>query len=60
MIAEQPAYYKLDGDKKLYYFDNKFVGDFFETKKYLVAHLHMAPTKAKKKLDKIKQWEEMK
>ena len=60
MVSEQTTYYKLDGNKKMFYFDNKLIGDFFNAKKYLINHLHMAPTKAEKKLDKIKKWEEMK
>jgi hypothetical protein len=42
----------------MYYFEGKLIGDEFTTKKYLIAHFHVAPTKAKKHLLKIKEWED--
>jgi hypothetical protein len=60
MTKEQQEYYKIKDDIKMYYFDNKLIGDEFTTKKYLIAHFHIAPTKAKKRLLKIKEWIENK
>ena len=57
-MTEQKDFYKIKDGKRIYYFDNISKGEFFEAKNYLIAHLHMAPTKAKKKLDKIKEWKD--
>ena len=59
-VTEQKEYYKLKDGIKMFYFDNKLIGDEFTTKKYLIAHFHVAPTKAKKHLLKIKEWIENK
>jgi hypothetical protein len=59
-LKEQHEYYKTIDGKKMYYLEGKMIGDEFTTKKYLINHLRIAPTKAKKHILKIPEWIENK
>ena len=60
MAKEQQEYYKIKDGIKLYYFDGRLIGDDFATKRYIISHFGIAPTKAKKHLLKVKEWIEAK
>lgn len=60
MTKEQQEFYKINDGIKIYYINSRMIGDDFTTKRYLISHLGIAPTKAKKHLLKIKEWVEAK
>ena len=65
VLSNEPETPKTDlvpivNDEKIYYISGKLIGNEFETKKHIIAHTGIAPTKAKKQLLKIKQWIEQK
>lgn len=57
---EQSEYYKLENEKRIYYVDNKLIGEKFLVVKYLIAKKGMSSSKAHKRIDKIRLYKEKK
>lgn len=58
VMTEQKEFYKVKDGIKIYYIDNRLIGDDFAMKRYLTSHLGISFTKAKKHLLKIKEWKD--